>query len=81
MRHMEVSGLLSLGRKPGEYVVIGKDIVIQVLSVDGDLRLAIDAPRELPIVRGEVYEKTQPAPSCVEQSRWRRIRNTGQKQV
>lgn len=72
--------MLSLGRKPGEYVVIGKDIVIQVISVDGDLRLAIDAPKELAIVRGEVFEKSRPAPPCVEQSRWRRIRNAGQNQ-
>lgn len=61
--------MLSLGRKPGEYIVIGKNIVIQVISVEGDLRLAIDAPKDLPIVRGEVYEKTQPVPVCVAQSR------------
>lgn len=66
--------MLSLGRKPGEYIVIGKDIVIQIISVDGDLRLAIDAPKDLPIVRGEVYEKTRPVPPCVEQSRWRKIK-------
>lgn len=61
--------MLSLGRKPGEYIVIGKNIVIQVISVEGDLRLAIDAPKDLPIVRGEVYEETQPVPVCVAQSR------------
>lgn len=66
--------MLSLGRKPGEYIVIGEDIVIQIISVEGDLRLAIDAPKDLPIVRGEVYEKTQPVPVCVAQSRWRRIK-------
>lgn len=66
--------MLSLGRKPGEYIVIGDDIVIQVISMDGDLRLAIDAPRTVPVVRGEVYEKTKPVPVCVAKSRMRRCK-------
>ena len=49
--------MLSLGRNPGEYLVIGDDIVIQVVSMEGDLRLSIDAPNSVSIVRGEVYEK------------------------
>lgn len=50
--------MLVLGRKPGEYVVIDNKIKVKVVkSEDGHLRLAIDAPREIPIVRGEVYEK------------------------
>ncbi len=49
--------MLVLGRKPGEYVMIGKDIMVKVVkSNDGDLRLAIDAPKSLNIVRGEIYE-------------------------
>ena len=49
--------MLSIGRKPGEYVMIGDNICVKVISVDGMLRLAIEAPREVPIVRGELYEK------------------------
>ena len=49
--------MLVLGRKPGEYVMIGKDIMVKVIkSDDGDLRLAIDAPKSINIVRGEIYE-------------------------
>ena len=49
--------MLVLGRKPGEYVMIGKDIMVKVIkSDDGDLRLAIDAPKNLNIIRGEIYE-------------------------
>lgn len=49
--------MLVLGRKPGEYVVIGDNIKVKVVkSDDGHLRLAIDAPRDVNIVRGEVYE-------------------------
>ncbi len=49
--------MLVLGRKPGEYVMIGQDIMVKVIkSEDGDLRLAIDAPRSVNIVRGELFE-------------------------
>ncbi|MCT4543229.1 MAG: carbon storage regulator [Vallitalea sp.] len=49
--------MLVLGRKPGEYVMIGDEIKVEVVkSKDGDLRLAIDAPRDIQIVRGEIYE-------------------------
>ncbi len=41
--------MLSLGRNPGEYLVIGEDIVIQVVSMEGDLRLSIDAPKNVSI--------------------------------
>ncbi|MCU6711032.1 carbon storage regulator [Paenibacillus sp. J5C_2022] len=50
-----VMGLLVLGRKPGESVVINSDIVIKVIkSDDGGLRLAFNAPLESRIVRGEL---------------------------
>lgn len=50
--------MLVLGRKPGEYVMIGENIRVEVVkSKEGDLRLAIDAPRDVKIVRGEIYER------------------------
>lgn len=52
--------MLVLGRKPGEYIVIDDKIKVKVVKSDeGHLRLAIDAPREISIVRGEVYEQQQ----------------------
>lgn len=52
--------MLVLGRKPGEYVVIGGNIIVKVVkSDDGDLRLAIDAPREINIVRGEIHSRLE----------------------
>ncbi len=51
------SNMLVIGRKPGEYVVLNDNIKVKVIkSEKGDLRLAIDAPREVKITRGEVYE-------------------------
>lgn len=60
--------MLMLGRNPEEYVVIGDNIVIKVISEDGSLKLAIDAPKELPILRGEVYERTHERPKCIAKS-------------
>ncbi len=52
--------MLVIGRKPGEYVMINNNIMVKVIkSEDGDLRLAIDAPRDIRIVRGEIYENEQ----------------------
>ena len=64
--------MLTLGRQSGEYVVIGGDIVIQVVEVGGQLRLAIDAPKSVNIQRGEHYEKTHPAPACIQRVRARK---------
>lgn len=50
--------MLVIGRKPGEYVMIGDSIKVKVVKSDnGDLRLAIDAPKDIEITRGEVYEE------------------------
>jgi carbon storage regulator len=48
--------MLILQRKAGESLFIGEDIEISVVSVDsgGRVRLAIDAPRSLPILRSEL---------------------------
>ena len=52
--------MLVLGMKPGEYVMIGEDIKIRVIKSNfGDYRLAIDAPKNLIISRGDLYEKTK----------------------
>jgi len=52
--------MLVLGRKPGEYIVIGENIKVKVVkSENGDLRLAIEAPKNVKITRGEVWEEQQ----------------------
>lgn len=49
--------MLVLGRKPGEYIKIGENIIVKVVkSEGGDLRLAIEAPKDMNIVRGEIFE-------------------------
>ncbi len=47
--------MLVLSRKAGESLVIGDGITVTVQSVKGDVvRIAIDAPRQVPILRGEL---------------------------
>jgi carbon storage regulator len=49
--------MLALTRKAGERIVIGDNITITVVDVRGDsIRLAINAPREVKIYRGEIYD-------------------------
>ena len=50
--------MLVLSRKKNESIVIRDDIVITVVEVRGDkVRLGIEAPKEVPVHRHEVYEK------------------------
>ena len=50
--------MLVLSRRPGESIVIGNDIVVTVLEVrGGQIRIGIDAPRNLQVHREEVYQE------------------------
>ena len=49
--------MLVLTRKPGEKIFIGDHVSLTVVEVKGDsVRIAVDAPREVKIYRGEIYE-------------------------
>ncbi|MFM8271824.1 MAG: carbon storage regulator CsrA [Gemmata sp.] len=49
--------MLVLSRKKNESIVINNDIVITVVEVRGDkVRLGIEAPKDVPVHRQEVYE-------------------------
>lgn len=52
--------MLVLTRKPRQQIMINDDIVINIVEVQGDnVRIAIDAPREIKIYRGEIYRAIQ----------------------
>ena len=52
--------MLVLSRRRNEDIVIGDDIVITVLEQRGDVtRIGIEAPKQVPVHRREVYEAIQ----------------------
>ena len=52
--------MLVLTRKRNESIVIGDDIEVRVLSVSHEkVRLGIEAPRDVPVFRKEVYIEIQ----------------------
>lgn len=50
--------MLILGRKLQEKIRIGDDITITLLNIVGStIQIGIDAPKDIPIHREEVYQK------------------------
>ncbi|MBD3410999.1 MAG: carbon storage regulator CsrA [Ignavibacteriales bacterium] len=52
--------MLVLARKQDEKIRLGSDIVISVVSIgDNQVKIGIDAPREVKILREELYENVK----------------------
>lgn len=52
--------MLILSRKTNQKIVIGENIEITIIDVKGDqVKVGIEAPRELKVFRREVYEEIQ----------------------
>ncbi len=52
--------MLVLSRKPDETIVIGDEIKVSVLSVRGkQVRLGIDAPRDVAVNREEIHQRIE----------------------
>ena len=52
--------MLILTRKIGESIVIGENIVVKVVETGkNSIRIGIDAPKEITVLRQEVYESIQ----------------------
>lgn len=52
--------MLVLSRKKNESIVINNDITIVVVEIRGDkVRLGVEAPKEVPVHRREVYDAIQ----------------------
>jgi carbon storage regulator len=65
------SSMLVLSRKKNESIIINDDITIVVVEIRGDkVRLGVEAPKEVPVHRNEVYEairRNQQKPDASEQ--------------
>ena len=52
--------MLILSRKPGESIVIDGRIVVKIVRLEGDtVKVGIEAAREVPVHRQEVYDEIQ----------------------
>ncbi len=52
--------MLVFSRKAGEGLVIAGEIKIRILSIDRDqVKVGIDAPRQIPVHRHEIHEQIQ----------------------
>ena len=52
--------MLVLTRKSNQAIMIGDDIEVTVLSITGEkVRIGIQAPRDIPVFRNEVYLEIQ----------------------
>lgn len=59
--------MLVLSRKVGQKIVIGNDVVVEIVEVRGDkVRLGIVAPRDVPVHRLEVHEEIHGKLAAVE---------------
>jgi carbon storage regulator len=48
--------MLIITRRPGEKIVLGDDVVIEVIEVSGSsVRIGIAAPKSIPVYREEIW--------------------------
>jgi carbon storage regulator len=54
--------MLVLTRKPTQKIRIADNITLTIVRVqDGEVKIGIDAPREIPVMRQEVFNRQQNA--------------------
>ncbi len=71
--------MLILTRRVGETVVIGDDVTVTVLGVKGNqVRLGINAPRDVAVHREEIYERIRREQTEEESERPQRVADASQ---
>ena len=55
--------MLVLSRKSGEKIHVGEDVIIEIKRISGSrVTVAIDAPRDVRIIRGELVDPSEGEP-------------------
>lgn len=58
--------MLVLSRKVGQAFKVGDEVTVRVIEVRGDkIRIGIEAPRSIPIVRDDAINPEPAPPVCV----------------
>ena len=71
--------MLVLSRKTNESIVIDGNVTVSVLRVDNDnVRLGIEAPLEIPVLRKEIYEEIKTNNELAAGSAKRKVRQVKQ---
>ena len=74
--------MLVLSRKTNESIVIDGNVTVSVLRVDNDnVRLGIEAPLEIPVLRKEIYEEIKANNLEAAGSARRKVKQLGQTEV
>ena len=56
--HRRLKKMLVLNRKQGESIIIGENIEVKILGIkDGKIKIGIEAPKDVRLLRKEVYEE------------------------
>ncbi len=71
--------MLFLQLKTGEYMTIGGNVVVQLNDISGNrCKLMVEAPREVPVIRGELLERAGGSrPDCVMETARQRWSGSG----
>jgi carbon storage regulator len=66
--------MLILTRKTGETVMVGDDVTVTVLGVKGSqVRLGVNAPKEVSVHRKEIYERIKTEKQAMSNRRLRLV--------
>ena len=61
--------MLILTRRVGETLMVGDDVTVTVLGVKGNqVRIGVNAPKDVPVHREEIYQRIQKEKSEAQQS-------------